>query len=73
MLEDCCNAVVGVSGGADSVCLMLMLNDYIIHNNKDVKLHIVHVNHGIRKKPLMMSSLQESCVKVLSLIIIATI
>ena len=33
MLEDCSNAVVGVSGGADSVCLMLMLNDYIIHNN----------------------------------------
>ena len=50
MLEDCSNAVVGVSGGADSVCLMLMLNDYIIHNNKDVKLHIVHVNHGIRKE-----------------------
>ena len=23
MLEDCSNAVVGVSGGADSVCLML--------------------------------------------------
>ena len=39
-----------MSGGADSVCLMLMLNDYIIHNNKDVKLHIVHVNHGIRKE-----------------------
>ena len=50
MLEDCSNAVVGVSGGADSVCLMIMLNDYIIHNNKDVKLHIVHVNHGIRKE-----------------------
>ena len=30
MLEDCSNAVVGVSGGADSVCLMIMLNDYII-------------------------------------------
>ena len=50
MREDCSNAVVGVSGGADSVCLMIMLNDYIIHNNKDVKLHIVHVNHGIRKE-----------------------
>ena len=34
MLEDCSNAVVGVSGGADSVCLMIMLNDYIIHNKK---------------------------------------
>ena len=32
MLEDCSNAVVGVSGGADSVCLMIMLNDYITAN-----------------------------------------
>ena len=28
MLEDCSNAVVGVSGGADSVCLTIIL--YII-------------------------------------------
>ena len=37
MLEDCSNAVVGVSGGADSVCLMIMLNDYIIH------LSLIHI------------------------------
>ncbi|MBR1909532.1 MAG: tRNA lysidine(34) synthetase TilS [Lachnospiraceae bacterium] len=40
--------VEGISGGADSVCLFLMLEEY----KKEVgfKTVAVHVNHGIRKK-----------------------
>mgnify|MGYP002857572490 CR=1 FL=1 len=40
--------VEGISGGADSVCLFLMLEEY----KKEVGFNTVavHVNHGIRKK-----------------------
>jgi len=38
--------VAGVSGGADSVCLFLLLTDFC--KKKDAKLVVVHVNHGIR-------------------------
>lgn len=48
MLEGCTHIVVGVSGGADSVCLLLMLKDYIKRHRLDTKLHAVHINHMIR-------------------------
>ena len=38
--------VAGVSGGADSVCLLLVLLS--LKEKLDLKLHVVHVNHGIR-------------------------
>lgn len=38
--------LVGVSGGADSVCLLLFL--YTLYREKDVSLEAVHVEHGIR-------------------------
>lgn len=38
--------VLGVSGGADSVCLLQLL--YEAKNEYDLKLYVVHVNHGIR-------------------------
>ncbi|MBO5489715.1 MAG: tRNA lysidine(34) synthetase TilS [Eubacterium sp.] len=38
--------VVGVSGGADSVCLLRLLHS--IQNQYDLDLHVVHVHHGIR-------------------------
>ena len=40
--------VVGLSGGADSVCLLLMLKEACKEN--DVELVAVHVNHGIRNE-----------------------
>lgn len=38
--------VVGVSGGADSVCLLLLLLEY--KKKLPLSLAVVHVNHGIR-------------------------
>ena len=38
--------VAGVSGGADSVCLLLVLRE--LEQAMDLKLHVVHVEHGIR-------------------------
>ena len=46
MLEVGDRVVVGVSGGADSVCLF-----YVLHELKKMyglELYVVHVNHGIR-------------------------
>ena len=46
MLESADNAVVGFSGGADSVCLLHLLNT---HKSKyNIKIKAVHINHGIR-------------------------
>ena len=39
--------VIGVSGGADSVCLLLMLRQ--IQQEIPFRIAIVHVNHGIRE------------------------
>ncbi len=40
------SVVMGVSGGADSVCLLFVLLS--LQKQLDLKLHVVHVNHGIR-------------------------
>lgn len=40
------NIVVGVSGGADSVCLLDVLNN--IKSEYELKLTVVHINHNIR-------------------------
>lgn len=42
--------VIGVSGGADSVCLLCVL--WQIFADTDVSLHVVHVNHNIREDAL---------------------
>lgn len=46
MLEQKDRIVVGISGGADSVCLFFMLLD--IRKQYDLTLYMVHINHGIR-------------------------
>ncbi len=46
MLEFGDGVVLGVSGGADSVCLLLALLS--LQERLDLHLHVVHVNHGIR-------------------------
>ena len=42
--------VIGVSGGADSVCLLCVLRQ--IFADTDISLHVVHVNHNIREDAL---------------------
>lgn len=39
--------VLGVSGGADSVCLLFAL--YRLRMELEIRLYVVHVNHGIRE------------------------
>ncbi|HHX13072.1 MAG TPA: tRNA lysidine(34) synthetase TilS, partial [Clostridiales bacterium] len=46
MIEKGDRVAVGVSGGADSVCLLHMLSE--IGKDMDINLLVVHINHGIR-------------------------
>lgn len=46
MVEAGQRVLVGVSGGADSVCLLLLL--WELQQDLDISLEAVHVNHGIR-------------------------
>ena len=46
MLEEGDGVVLGVSGGADSVCLLFALLE--LQSKWNLRLHVVHVNHGIR-------------------------
>ena len=46
MLENVSTVVVGLSGGADSVCLLHVLNT--LKNDYKLNLLAAHVNHGIR-------------------------
>lgn len=48
MIEDGDVLVVGVSGGADSVALIHILQS--LSKDVSVKLHVVHIHHGIRKE-----------------------
>ena len=48
MLEPGDRVVAGVSGGADSVCLLFVLLK--IRQDIPFSLHVVHVNHGIRRE-----------------------
>ena len=48
MLSDCSNIVLGLSGGADSVCLLKVLKQIIDENELGITITCIHVNHGIR-------------------------
>ena len=48
MLENTGILVTGLSGGADSVCLVAVLKEIIEKEQLDIRLLAVHVNHGIR-------------------------
>ncbi len=48
MFDNCDNVVVGISGGADSICLLIVLIQIIRMGKYNIKLTGVHVNHGIR-------------------------
>ena len=46
MLEQGDRIVIGVSGGADSICLLHVLNG--LSSEYELFLQVVHINHGIR-------------------------
>ena len=48
LIERSDRIVLGVSGGADSVCLLHVLNE--LKEKMQLILYVVHVNHGIRGK-----------------------
>lgn len=48
MLSDCSNIVLGLSGGADSVCLLKVLKQIIDERGLGITITCIHVNHGIR-------------------------
>ena len=53
--------VVGVSGGADSVCLLCVLQ--IICAGTDIKVYAVHINHNIRSEAAADQDFVESLCK----------
>ncbi len=46
LLDSGDGVLIGLSGGADSVCLLFMLS--LMQKEFDLKLYALHVNHGIR-------------------------
>jgi len=46
MISEDDGIIVGVSGGADSICLLFVLKE--ISRQMSIKLYAVHINHGIR-------------------------
>lgn len=46
MIEEGSRVIAGVSGGADSVCLLLLLLE--LQKEMPFELRVVHVEHGIR-------------------------
>lgn len=48
MLNGCKRLIVGLSGGADSVCLLNILHNIITTNAYEIAVTAVHINHGIR-------------------------
>ena len=40
------SVVLGVSGGADSICMLKMLSD--AQKRRDIALYVLHINHNIR-------------------------
>ena len=57
MLENCDRIVVGLSGGADSVCLLSVLNS--LKAEYGFSLVAAHINHGIRGTEAQRD--EESC------------
>lgn len=48
MIHDGDTVVVGVSGGADSVCLLFLLCQFKAEGIYDIDIEVVHINHLIR-------------------------
>lgn len=62
MLEKGDSVVMGISGGADSVAMLLAFS--ILQKEYDLSLYVVHVNHSIRKEASMDADyVKELCKK----------
>jgi len=48
MLAGSRHIIIGVSGGADSMCLLFVL--LVLRDRLDITLNVVHINHGLRGK-----------------------
>ena len=48
MLDEKDKVIVGVSGGADSICLLFMLIE--LKKEMGLSVEAVHVHHGLRKE-----------------------
>lgn len=61
MLQDGDRVIVGVSGGADSICLLFTL--HAIAPVRNLQLFVVHVEHGIRGKTSLEDAafVEEQC------------
>ena len=64
MISEGDTVIAGVSGGADSVCLLHLLADYA--QKVPITLRVVHVEHGIRGKEALddMVFVQKLCEKL---------
>lgn len=49
MLHQGDTVIIGVSGGADSVCLLFLLCELMSQRLYDISIEVVHINHMIRK------------------------
>ncbi len=65
MLEENDYVVAGVSGGADSVCLLFMLQE--LKKKIPITLHAVHVNHMIRQDAADDAAYVERLCKTLNI------
>ncbi len=61
MLQAGDRIVAGISGGADSVCLLFVLLEYA--KKVPVSIAVVHVNHGIRKEAVADACYVEALCK----------
>ena len=61
MLQAGDRVVAGISGGADSVCLLFLLRAYT--QKLPISLAVVHINHGIRKEAAEDAAFVENLCK----------
>ena len=57
--------IVGVSGGPDSVTLLHLLND--LRYDLGIRIHVAHLNHGLRKSARQDQQFVESLARKLKL------
>ena len=55
LIENGDHIVIGLSGGADSVCLLLMLKN--IQQKMDITIEAVHINHNLRGQEALRDQL----------------
>ena len=61
MLQPGDRVVAGVSGGADSVCLLFLLLEW--RREFPLDIAVVHVNQGSGRKPVRMPGMWKNCVE----------